>query len=173
MLTTISLHVNDEARSCAVVPQRSLLSVLRDDLGLTGAKYGCGDGKCGACTLLMDGQPVQACSVTADAAAGHRITTIEGVAHQGRLHALQAAFLANDALQCGYCTPGMIMSALALLAANANPSDDEIRHALQDNLCRCGAHPRILAAGRTAAQWLQAGTTPDIDWQPEAAPGPE
>jgi isoquinoline 1-oxidoreductase len=173
MATTISLHVNDEPRSCAVVPERSLLSVLRDDLGLTGTKYGCGDGKCGACTLLMDGQPVQACSITAGAAAGRHITTIEGVAHQGRLHALQAAFLATDALQCGYCTPGMIMSALALLAENANPSDDEIRHALQDNLCRCGAHPRILSAVHTAAQWLRTGATPTIAWQPEPAPGPE
>ncbi len=132
-------------------PERTLLSVLRDDLGLTGTKYGCGDGKCGACTVLLDGQPVQACSIQVGAAAGKEITTIEGLATGGRLHALQAAFLETGALQCGYCTPGMIMAAAALLTANSQPTDAEIRTAMQDNICRCGAYPRIVAAIRLAA----------------------
>ena len=121
-----------------------------------GTKYGCGDGKCGACTVLLDGQPVQACSIQVAAAAGKEITTIEGLAPGGRLHALQAAFLATGALQCGYCTPGMIMAAAALLAANSQPTDAEIRSAMQDNICRCGAYPRIVAAIRRAAAGAMA-----------------
>ncbi|MFO7634144.1 MAG: molybdopterin cofactor-binding domain-containing protein [Caldilinea sp.] len=162
MRTPHNLTINGESRTITVDPERTLLSVLREDLGLTGAKYGCGDGKCGACTVHIDGKPVQACSVPVNEAAGKPITTVEGLARQGRLHALQSAFLETDALQCGYCTPGMIMSAAALLAETLSPSDDEIVHALQDNLCRCGAYPRILAAVQTAARWLRDGEIPEI-----------
>ncbi|MEI2776499.1 MAG: 2Fe-2S iron-sulfur cluster-binding protein [Tetrasphaera sp.] len=172
MHTPITLVVNDTVHSVTVDPARTLLSVLRDELGLTGAKYGCGDGKCGACTVHVDGKPVQACSITVGAAAGNRITTIEGLAQHGRLHALQAAFLDVGALQCGYCTPGMIMAAVALLAENPSPTDGAIIHALQDNLCRCGAHPRILAAVRTAARWLVEGNIPDIALAPEVVSAP-
>ena len=156
------LTVNHQTHAVAADSERSLLSVLREELGLTGAKYGCGDGKCGACTVLLDGKPVQACSITVGQASNRAITTIEGLAQQHRLHALQVAFLEIDALQCGYCTPGMIISAAALLAEMISPSDDEIVHALQDNLCRCGAHPRIVTAVRTAAAWLREGATPTV-----------
>ncbi len=151
MRLQLSLHINGEVRQLEVDPDRTLLTVLRDDLGLTGTKYGCGDGKCGACTVLMDRQPVQACSITAGAAAGSHITTVEGLARDGRLHPVQAAFLAAGALQCGYCTPGMIMSAVALLDTHPQPTPAEIGHALQDNICRCGSYQRILAAVTTAA----------------------
>ncbi|MCB0040271.1 MAG: (2Fe-2S)-binding protein, partial [Caldilinea sp.] len=156
-MTRISLSINQHDHDVEIDAGRSLLSVLREDLALTGTKYGCGDGKCGACTVLVDGNPVQACSVAAVDVAGTRITTVEGLAAAGRLDAVQAAFLEQSALQCGYCTPGMIMTATALLAANPDPSEAEIMHALQDNICRCGAHPRIVAAVRQAAAWLRAG----------------
>ncbi len=177
MRVPLTLAINDEIHTITVDPDRTLLSVLRDELGLTGAKYGCGDGKCGACTVHLDGKSVQACSLSVQDAARGRITTIEGLAAPDRLHALQAAFLTADALQCGYCTPGMIMSAAALLAENPAPSTSEIRHALHDNLCRCGAHPRIVAAVQQAAHWLRAGATPFIPLAPERepplAPAPE
>ena len=151
MRIELSLLVNGGVQKVQVVPERALLGVLRDELRLTGTKYGCGDGKCGACTVLIDGQPVQACSIEVGAAASKEITTIEGLAAGSRLHALQAAFLATGAFQCGYCTPGMIMAAAALLAANPQPSDAEIRAGMQDNICRCGSYPRIVAAIRLAA----------------------
>lgn len=151
MRTELSLLVNGAEQKVQVDPERTLLSVLRDDLRLTGTKYGCGDGKCGACTVLLDAQPVQACSIQAGAAADKEITTIEGLASGGALHTLQAAFLETGAFQCGYCTPGMIMAAAALLAANPQPTDVEIRAGMQDNICRCGAYPRIAAAIRLAA----------------------
>ncbi len=166
MHTPLTLTVNGESHTIAVDPARTLLSVLREELGLTGAKYGCGDGKCGACTVHLDGAPIQACSILASEVRG-RITTIEGLAQQNRLHALQAAFLEHQALQCGYCTPGMIMSAAALLAENPQPSDNEIAHALQDNLCRCGAHPRIVAAVQNAATWLNEGANIALTLAPE------
>jgi nicotinate dehydrogenase subunit B len=168
----ISLAVNDTVYSVAVDPDRTLLSVLRDELGLTGAKYGCGDGKCGACTLLVDGKPAQACSITTGAAAGSHITTVEGLAQHGQLHALQVAFLEVGALQCGYCTPGMLMSAAALLAENPDPTDAQIIHALQDNLCRCGAYPRIVAGVRMAATWRREGSTPAVALELAAATAP-
>ncbi len=174
MQMQLTLHINGETRPVAADPDRTLLSVLRDDLGLTGTKYGCGDGKCGACTLLVDRQPVQACSITVGAAAGSQITTVEGLARDGRLHPVQAAFVQAGAFQCGYCTPGMIMSTVALLETHPHPSPAEITHFLQDNLCRCGSYQRILAAVQDAATQLQArsGGTMDAGPATDAPPTP-
>jgi aerobic-type carbon monoxide dehydrogenase small subunit (CoxS/CutS family) len=131
---------------------RSLLGVLRDELDLTGTKYGCGEGQCGACTVLLDGLPTRSCLTTLKAASGKKITTIEGVARNGELHPLQQAFMDADAMQCGYCTSGMIMSGLGLLAKTRDPGVEEIRHAMQGNICRCGTYSKIIAAVRLAAQ---------------------
>ncbi len=133
-------------------PDRSLLSVLRDELDLTGAKYGCGEGQCGACTVLLDGSPVRSCITRMSEAVGKRITTIEGLEREGRLHPLQEAFLETGAMQCGYCTPGMIMSGVSLLSKNANPTEADIVHGMQGHICRCGTYPRIVAAVRLAAR---------------------
>jgi aerobic-type carbon monoxide dehydrogenase small subunit (CoxS/CutS family) len=132
-----------------------LLSVLRDELNLTGSKYGCGEGQCGACTVLVDGQATRSCITTVGAAAGKKIATIEGLEKDGRLHPIQESFLEADALQCGYCTPGMIMSAVALLAKNTNPSEQEIVQFMQGNVCRCGTYPRIVTAIRKAARAMK------------------
>ena len=137
----ISLHVNGEAHDLDVPPTRRLLTVLREDLALTGAKHGCGEGACGACAVLLDGLPVASCLLTVAAAEGREVTTVEGLAEDART--LQEAFVAEDALQCGFCTPGQIVSATALLAVVARPSRDEIRAAMAGNLCRCGAYPKI------------------------------
>lgn len=153
----LRLHVNGVTHQFQADPDRSLLSVLREDLALTGTKYGCGDGKCGACTLLVDGNPVQSCSLSVGSATGSRIVTVEGLASEGKLHPIQQAFLEEGALQCGYCTPGMIMSAAALLNAHPQPTVAEIVHVMQDNICRCGSYPRIVAAIRTAARMLHNG----------------
>jgi len=134
---------------------QSLLSVLRDDLDLTGSKYGCGEGQCGACTVLIDGQATRSCITTVGAAAGKKIVTIEGLEQNGRLHPIQESFLEADALQCGYCTPGMIMSGVALLAKNTNPSEQEIVQFMQGNVCRCGTYPRIVTAIRKAARAMK------------------
>jgi aerobic-type carbon monoxide dehydrogenase small subunit (CoxS/CutS family) len=134
---------------------RTLLSVLRDDLDLTGTKYGCGEGQCGACTVLIDGQATRSCLTRLSAAVGKRITTIEGIEKNGRLHPLQEAFLEADALQCGYCTPGMIIAGVALLSKNANPSEQEIVRFMEGNVCRCGTYPRIVTAIRKAAQSMK------------------
>jgi aerobic-type carbon monoxide dehydrogenase small subunit (CoxS/CutS family) len=136
---------------------RSLLSVLRDDLDLTGSKYGCGEGQCGACTVLIDGVATRSCVTSLGNAAGKKITTIEGVERNGRLHPLQEAFLEADALQCGYCTPGMIMSGVALLSKNPNPNEQEIIRSMEGNICRCGTYPRIVTAIRKAAQAMKGG----------------
>ncbi|MGA3027110.1 MAG: (2Fe-2S)-binding protein [Bryobacteraceae bacterium] len=133
-------------------PDRMLLWVLRDELGLTGTKYGCGEGQCGACTVLLDGQPVRSCLTPLRAAAGRQITTIEGLERDGRLHPLQQAFLEEDAMQCGYCTAGMILSGVGLLNKTPHPDDRQIASAMQGNVCRCGAYPRIVAAVRMAAK---------------------
>ncbi len=132
--------------------ERSLLSVLRDDLELTGAKYGCGEGQCGACTVLLDGEAVRSCITPLAKAAGKSVTTIEGLEHDGRLHPLQEAFVETGAMQCGYCTPGMIMSGVSLLSKSSSPNESEIVHDLQGNICRCGSYPRIVAAVRMAAR---------------------
>jgi aerobic-type carbon monoxide dehydrogenase small subunit (CoxS/CutS family) len=148
----IDLDVNGSTHRVNANPQRSLLSVLRDDLDLTGAKYGCGEGQCGACTVLLDGAAVRSCITPVSSAAGKRITTIEALEQNGRLHPLQEAFVETGAMQCGYCTPGMIMSGVSLLSKNAQPSEPEIIHAMQGNVCRCGTYPRIVAAVRMVAR---------------------
>jgi len=151
------LHVNGNKLRIDADTDRSLLSVLRDDLDLTGSKYGCGEGQCGACTVLIDGQATRSCITKLGAAAGKKITTIEGVEKNGRLHPLQEAFLETDALQCGYCTPGMIMSSVALLSKNPNPGEQDIVRFMDGNVCRCGTYPRIVSAIRKAAQSMKGG----------------
>jgi len=149
--TAIELVVNGTRRAIASEGEASLLSVLRDEIGLTGAKYGCGEGQCGACTVLIDGVPRRSCITKVWSVAGKAITTIEGIERDGALHPLQEAFLAEDALQCGYCTSGMIVSGVGLLKTNSHPSDAEILEFMDGNICRCGTYPRILAAIRRAA----------------------
>jgi aerobic-type carbon monoxide dehydrogenase small subunit (CoxS/CutS family) len=151
------LKVNGASMRIDVDADRSLLSVLRDDLDLTGSKYGCGEGQCGACTVLIDGQATRSCITKVGAAAGKKITTIESLEKNGRLHPLQEAFIEADAFQCAYCTSGMIMSGFALLSKNANPSEPEIIRFMEGNICRCGTHPRIVAAIRKAAQSMKGG----------------
>jgi aerobic-type carbon monoxide dehydrogenase small subunit (CoxS/CutS family) len=157
MPTVTELHVNGARQRIDADADRPLLSVLRDDLDLTGSKYGCGEGRCGACTVLIDGRPTRSCVTPVQAAAGRQIRTIEGLAHGDRLHPLQEAFLHADALQCGYCTPGMILSALALLNQQPRPSREEIVRFMGGNVCRCGTYPRIVTAIQEAARVLQGG----------------
>jgi aerobic-type carbon monoxide dehydrogenase small subunit (CoxS/CutS family) len=149
----VTLRVNGTARQVDVAPGDSLLTVLRDTLDLTGTKYGCGEGQCGACTVVADGQAIKSCQTKASQAEGRAITTIEGLERNGRLHPVQEAFLKHEALQCGYCTPGMIMAGVALLTANPNPTDAAIVAAMDKNknMCRCGTYPRIVAALKEAA----------------------
>ena len=148
---SFTLLVNGAEYSVDVLPEETVLSVLRDRLGLTGSKYGCGEGRCGACTVLVDGSPVRSCSMGIRAAVGKKITTIEGLASAGGLHPVQQAFLEKEAFQCGYCTPGMILSAVALLEHTATPTTDEIARSLEGNVCRCGTYPRIIEAVHAAA----------------------
>jgi len=147
----LELQVNGTRRRVEVDGERSLLSVLRDELDLTGAKYGCGEGQCGACTVLVDGRAVRSCLTQAASVEGKQVTTIEGLERNGALHPLQEAFLAVDAMQCGYCTAGMIMSGVGLLKKTPNPTEAEILRAMEGNICRCGTYPRIVAAIRQAA----------------------
>ncbi len=137
-------------------PRRSLLDVLRTSLGLTGTKLVCNEGDCGACTVLIDGRPVYACLTLAIACEGKSVETIEGLAKNGALHPVQQAFLDHDAYQCGFCTPGQIMSVVALLRGTPQPSEDDVRRAVAGNLCRCGAYPNIVAAGMSAARMSAA-----------------
>jgi aerobic-type carbon monoxide dehydrogenase small subunit (CoxS/CutS family) len=146
----MELTVNGIPHAVQSDPSRPLLEILRDELDLTGSKYGCGEGQCGACTVLLDGVPFRSCQTPLRVAQGKQITTIEGLAVNGHLHPLQEAFIQADAMQCGYCTPGMILSAAALLRKNPNPSDAEILRAMEGNICRCGTYPRILTAIRLA-----------------------
>ena len=148
----MELVVNQKHYRIEVHPDRMLLWVLRDDLGLTGSKYGCGEGQCGACTVMIDGAPARSCVTPASSVAGKPITTIEGLAQNGHLHPLQEAFIQADAMQCGYCTPGMIVSGAALLKKNPHPSQMEIKEAMEGNVCRCGTYPRIVAAVQMAAR---------------------
>ena len=150
----IAVTVNGERRQAEVEPRQLLVYFLRDQLGLTGTNVGCDTSSCGACTVLLDGAAVKSCTVLAVQADGSELTTIEGLAANGGLHPLQQAFWDNHGLQCGYCTPGMIMTAADLLAASPAPSDDEIRHALEGNLCRCTGYENIVRAVRQAAQAL-------------------
>ncbi len=158
MARVSSLLVNGTARKVDADPQSSLLSILREQLDLTGTKYGCGEGQCGACTVLIDGAPHRSCLTPVADADGKSITTIEGLAKGGHLHPLQDAFLAEEAMQCSYCTSGMIMSAAGLLRTDVNPTESKIKDALDGNICRCGAHPRIVAAVQRAAHMMKEGT---------------
>ncbi len=154
---TIRFQLNGASRSAPAQPSRVLLWVLRDELDLTGAKYGCGEGQCGACTVLIDGRAARSCVTNLDDVAGKSITTIEGLAQGEKLHPLQTAFIESGAMQCGYCVPGMIVSALALLKKNPDPSEAEIRSGMRGNICRCGTYPRIVQAVKKAAAALRAG----------------
>jgi len=151
MNQTIRFTLNGKPVSLFVDGERMLLWVLRTDLGLTGTKFGCGEGFCGACTVLIDGEPVHSCQYPLRDVEGKKVLTIEGLAKDGRLHPLQEAFIKHDALQCGYCTPGMILTAYGLLLKDPKPGESDIRDALEGNLCRCGAHNRIVRAVREAA----------------------
>jgi aerobic-type carbon monoxide dehydrogenase small subunit (CoxS/CutS family) len=146
MFRVTELNVNGTRHRVDVNPEQSLLQVLRDELDLTGSKYGCGEGRCGACTVLIDGQPTRSCITKVGTVADRPIRTIEGVEQNGRLHPLQEAFLEADALQCGYCTSGMIMSAMAVLGREPGASAEDIRRSMNGNICRCGTYSRILAA---------------------------
>src|SRR3954449_10335491 len=146
------LDVNGAKRRLDADADRTLLSVLRDDLDLTGTKYGCGEGQCAACTVLLDGVATRSCITKVGAVAGKKITTIEGLAAAGKLHPMQQAFLDHDALQCGYCTPGMILGAVSLLRKNPNPNEAEIVSGMNGHICRCGTYPRVVAAIRDASR---------------------
>jgi aerobic-type carbon monoxide dehydrogenase small subunit (CoxS/CutS family) len=150
-MTALVLSVNGRERRVEAPPDESLLSVLRNRLELTGTKYGCGEGQCGACTVLLDGRSARSCRTQVSEAAGKKITTIEGLANNGRLHPVQAAFLEAEAFQCGYCTPGMIVATVGLLERNADPAEEDIVGQLTGNICRCGTYSRILTAVRQAA----------------------
>jgi carbon-monoxide dehydrogenase small subunit len=146
MKTVVSLTVNGEAREALVDSRETLLGLLRGGLGLTGTKEGCSNGNCGSCTVLMNGAPVCACLVLAGEAGGQTVTTIEGVADGNALHPVQAALIEHGGTQCGFCTPGIVVSAVALLAANPAPSEAQIRHAIAGNICRCTGYDKIVAA---------------------------
>ncbi|MDE3052469.1 MAG: (2Fe-2S)-binding protein [Gemmatimonadota bacterium] len=150
------LTVNGQPYDLAIAGHESLVAILRGRLGLTGTKVACGRGECGACTVLIDGKPAYACLTLAAACEGAAVSTIEGLGAAERLHALQEAFIAHDALQCGFCTPGQIMAAAALLAQTPRPTEAEVRHGMSGNLCRCGAYPKIVRAVLDAAQRLEA-----------------
>jgi nicotinate dehydrogenase subunit A len=152
MTTITQLNVNGTSRNISADSQESLLFVLRDQLGLTGSKYGCGEGQCGACTVLIDGTARRSCITRLGTVGDKKITTIEGLAMGDRLHPLQQAFLDEAAMQCAYCTSGMIMSAASLLSQNTNPSESEILDFMEGNVCRCGTYPRIVAAIQKAAK---------------------
>lgn len=157
MSKVTELSVNGKSVRVDVEGERSLLSVLRDDLDLTGTKYGCGEAQCGACTVLLDGVPTRSCVTAVGGIGRKKITTIESLEKDGRLHPLQEAFLKCDAMQCAYCTSGMIMSGYALLQKKPNPSEDEIIRAMNGNICRCGTYQRIIAAIKEGAKALQQG----------------
>ena len=157
MLDEITLFVNGGPLKAAVPAGTTLLQFLRDFAGLTGTKYGCGEGVCGACTVLVDGKAVRSCTVRASEVRGKKITTIEGLAVEGKLHAVQRAFLEVEAFQCGFCTPGMILGAVSLLRETAAPGEAEIRRRLEGHLCRCGTYPRIVEAVRLASREVRRG----------------
>ena len=145
-MKTFELNINGTKRRIESDAERSLLDVLRNDLDLTGAKYGCGEGQCGACTVLVDGKPVRSCITSIASVNSKAVTTIEGLSRNGRLHPVQEAFIEENAMQCGYCIPGMIMSAVGLLGRSPRPRAEEVLHSMEGNICRCAAYPRIVAA---------------------------
>ncbi len=148
----IILVVNGTSHTLDVPPDQTLLSTIRDNLDLTGTKYGCGEGQCGACTVLLDGKPVRSCITPVNAASGKKITTIEGLEQNGRLHPVQEGFLHQEAFQCGYCTPGMIMTAVALLQDTPHADEQVIAQRMNGNVCRCGTYPWIVTAVRMATR---------------------
>jgi aerobic carbon-monoxide dehydrogenase small subunit len=156
MEVTISSRVNGVDRTVTTDRERPLLDVLREDWGLTGAKFGCGEGQCGACTVLIDGRPRRSCITSVSTVDGRSVTTIEGLASNGELHPVQQAFLEEGALQCGYCTPGMILSTVALLGRNPDADDEQIITALDGNICRCNGYVKVMEAVRGAARKLRS-----------------
>lgn len=148
----VGLEVNEQRATVHVSPHTTLLDALREELGLMGAKKVCDEGACGACTVLVDGRPVYACMTLAVACEGRAVETVEGLGGDGALHPVQEAFIAHDAFQCGFCTPGQIMSVVALLRENASPTADDVKRAVAGNLCRCGAYPNIVEAALAAAK---------------------
>lgn len=153
----ISFTLNGKLTEIKIDPSLNLLWVLRDQFGLTGTKYGCGSGFCGACTIIMNKEAVRSCTMTINEVQGAELTTIEGLSPNGSLHPIQEAFVENDALQCGFCTPGMIMNAYGLLVNNPEPSRQEVIEGMEDNLCRCGAHIRIIEAIQAAGRKMNGG----------------
>ncbi len=161
MNVPIRVEVNGVARDAVVEPRTLLVQFLRDQVGLTGAHIGCETSQCGACTVLLDGDVVKSCTVLAVQADGHAVTTVEGLAPQGTLHPVQRAFWEEHGLQCGFCTPGVVLSALNLLAENPNPDEAAIRHALEGNICRCTGYQNIVTSVQVAAERLAAGAKPE------------
>jgi aerobic-type carbon monoxide dehydrogenase small subunit (CoxS/CutS family) len=157
MRKTIHFKLNGRSKSLILDRERMLLWVLRTDFGLTGTKYGCGEGLCGACTVLVNNEPVRSCQFPVEDVNGKEIVTIEGLARNGRLHPLQEAFVKHDALQCGYCTPGMVLTAHSLLIQNPRPTLEQITEAMNENLCRCGSHQRIIQAIQDAVGKMKGG----------------
>lgn len=157
MQENVQFKLNGKPVELAVDSDRMLLWVLRTDLGLTGTKYGCGESYCGACTVLVNNEAVRSCQTTVKEVRGEEVVTIEGLEKNGKLHPLQKEFMENDGMQCGYCTPGMIMNAYSLLRKNPRPSRSEIIAGMDDNLCRCGAHNRIVSAIQAAAKEMEGG----------------
>jgi len=157
MIETIHFELNGRPTKLSVDPGNLLMWVLRNELGLTGTKFGCGEGFCGSCTVILDDEPVRSCLLQISDVAGKKVLTIEGLSKNGTLHPIQKAFMTNDALQCGYCTPGMIMNAYGLLLKNPEPSRKEIIEGMEDNLCRCGTYGRIIQAIQQAGKEIKGG----------------
>ncbi len=153
----VKLIVNGQEQEIFVEPRRTLLDALRKDLGFTGTKKGCDEGTCGACTVLLDGKPIYACMALAVECEGRSVETIEGLEKNGKLHPIQQAFIDHDAVQCGFCTPGQVMSVKALLHAHPNPTEEQIHHALTGNLCRCGTYPKVIKAVMRVVERLRQG----------------
>jgi aerobic carbon-monoxide dehydrogenase small subunit len=156
MKSAVTMTVNGASRTAEIEPRTLLVHLLREHLNLTGTHVGCDTSNCGACTVWLDGEAVKSCTVLAVQAHGHEVTTIEGISEDGELHAMQQAFHEAHGLQCGYCTPGMVMTAIKLLEHNPSPTDEEIRHGLEGNLCRCTGYENIVAAIRSAAAGVAA-----------------
>ena len=166
----IELNINGRRQWIDVDRDEPVLAVLRNNFALTGTKYGCGEGQCGACTVLLDGKPVRSCQITVASAANKQITTIEGLERDGRLHPLQQAFIEETAMQCGYCTAGMIMAGVALLNTTPNPSRDDIVRVMNGNVCRCGTYPQIVAAIQGASREMQGSAPTKQEQQKEQRP---